>query len=127
MSGMRDFTDLVVRDLLAVGFTGGVVAGIFFTETAAVSFLLGCLWLALNFSLLAWILKMFGGDQRPSGSFIFWLACAKIPASYFLLYWLYAVDYLDTAGLTAGLLVLPVVLVFRGLARSREEQIRGRG
>ena len=123
MNSPGGFTAAAVRDLLVVGVAGGIVAGLVRSEAAAASFLLGCLWLALNFTLLAWILSMFGAANRPAGSFVFWLVCAKIPASYFLLYWLYAVDYLDTAGLTAGLLVLPLVLVYRGLAWAGKSKI----
>ena len=107
--------DLIIRDLIIIGLLGGIIAAVWGGEISGWSFLAACLWLALNFSLLAWLLSGFFSGQRPSCLFIFIVVCAKIPASYFLLYWLYRADYLDALGLTAGILVLPVVLVFRGL------------
>jgi hypothetical protein len=115
--------DLIIRDLVLVGFAGGVIAALIGGEIAGWSFMAACLWLALNFSLLAWLLGGFFGGQRPSCLFIIILVCAKIPASYFLLYWLYRADYLDVLGLTAGILVLPVVLVFRGLTGRPRDQV----
>lgn len=127
MSSWQGTTGLIVRDLAGGGLIGGIAAGSAFGESSGWSFLLGCLWLALNFTLLAWLLSLAGPEKRPAGSFIFWLVCAKIPASYLLLYWLYTADYLNVAGLTAGLLLLPVVLVWRGIAQSREGLNQGEG
>lgn len=124
MSGRLSVTDYIVRDMLLLGVAGGIVAGIWRGETTGWSFLAACLWMALNFGLLSWLLSGFMAGRRPSCLFIFIMACAKIPAAYFLLYWLYRVDYLNALGLTAGLLVFPLVLVYRGLARGRQGKAR---
>jgi hypothetical protein len=114
--------DLVIRDLVLIGLLGALPAGLWRGESTGWSFLAACLWVALNFSLLAWLLNAAFSGRRPSCLFVITLVCAKIPASYFLLYWLYRADYLDALGLTAGILVLPVVLLYRGLAGRPREQ-----
>lgn len=124
MTGRLPVVDRVVLDLLLLGLAGGLIAGIWRGETVGWSLLAGCLWMALNFTLLAWLLGGFMGSGRPSCLFIFVMACAKIPAAYLLLYWLYRADYLDALGLTAGLLVFPLVLVYRGLAQGRQGEDR---
>ena len=118
---------LIVRDLLLVGLMGGFAATWWRGAAGGWSFLLACLWLALNFTLLAWLFESFTGQRRASLLFIFVVACAKIPASYFLLFRLYTADYLDAVGLTAGLLVLPVVLLYRGIPRRTREQVSEEG
>lgn len=115
--------DQIVRDLVLIGLIGGLAGGLWRGETFGWSVLAACLWLALNFSLLAWLLGGVFSGRRPPCLFIIILACAKIPASYFLLYWLYRADYLDAWGLTAGILVLPVVLLVRGLTGRPREQL----
>lgn len=124
MSGPLPIVDRVVRDLVLLGLAGGLVAGLWRGEQVGWSFLAGCLWMALSFILLGWLLGGFLGSSRPSFLFIFILACAKIPAAYLLLYWLYRADYSDALGLTAGLLVFPLVLVYRGLAHGRRGEAR---
>jgi len=91
------------------------------------SFTAGGLWMALNFLLLSWLLEAVIQGKRTSKLFIFAMACAKIPASYFVLYRLYTVGYLDAIGLTAGLVLLPAVLVFRGLSRGSQERAKEEG
>lgn len=122
MNRWQTLSDLVVRDLVIIGLAGGLAGGLWRTETFGWSVLAACLWLALNFSLLAWLLGGYGAENRPPCLFVIIVACAKIPASYFLLYWLYRADYLDAWGLTAGMLVLPVVLLVRGLTGRPREQ-----
>lgn len=112
-----DFTELVVRDLALLAITGGALGWVLFGSRHALSFSCGCLWAALNFGLLSWLIDAAVGEaRRHSQLFIFLLACAKIPASYFVLYWLYSVDYLEPVGLSIGLAALPLALVFRALA-----------
>ncbi|MBN2082056.1 hypothetical protein JW859_07595 [bacterium] len=119
--------DLIVRDLLIIGVAGAPLAWLWRGETGGWSFLAGSIWLALNFTLLAWLLAGFSSGKRPSCLFIIALACAKIPASYFLLFWMYKVDYLDDWCLTAGMLVLPLVLVYQGLASRPQRQVTEEG
>jgi hypothetical protein len=113
MKRLPDTMTLVVHDLLLIGLAGGIAGGWWRGEDVGWSFLAACLWLSLNFT----------GSKRAPALFIFVVACAKIPASYFLLYRLYTADYLDVVGLTAGLLVLPVVLLYRGMPRRAGEQV----
>jgi len=124
---LRRLADLIVRDLLIAGIAGAPLAWIWRGETGAWSFLIACVWLALNFTLLAWLLGGFSDGKRPSCLFIIALACAKIPASYFLLFWMYRVDFLDDWCLTAGILILPLVLVYRGLVSRPSEQVTEEG
>ncbi|MCH7471472.1 hypothetical protein IIA79_00770 [bacterium] len=105
----------MVMDFAVVGVVGGLGLGIWRGEEFGFSFLAACLWLALNFTALTWLLTAYTSPRRPSGLFIFALACAKIPASYLILFWLYRVEYLEVVGLTVGLVMLPMVLLFRGL------------
>jgi hypothetical protein len=116
-----DYPGAVARDLLLFGLAGGTVLELVWRLEGA-SFACGCLWVGSNFLLLSWLLEVIAASRRHSRLFIFLLACAKILASYFVLYWLYQVDYLRPVGLTAGLTALPVVLVWRALAmRARGE------
>jgi hypothetical protein len=65
------------------------------------------------------------GGERGAGIGLL-LACAKIPLSYAILFWLYQVRFLDKQGLTAGVLSLPVILLVRGIAvRRRQEREEG--
>lgn len=115
MIGASDFAPAVVRDFVVLGAAGGAIASVIFGLGYGFSFLAACLWLALNFTALAWLLGALASSERPSRLFILALACAKIPASYLILFWLYRAEYLEPLGLSAGLAVLPVVLLFRGL------------
>lgn len=100
-----------------LGAAGAALGWAAFGTVHGLSFLCGCLWVALNFSLLSWLIEAALSDAHGrSQLFIFLLACAKIPASYFVLYWLYSVEYLEPVGLSIGLAALPVALVFRALA-----------
>ena len=72
--------------------------------------------------MLAWLLGAATGPTRAPRWFVFALACAKIPASYLILFWLFGLDYLDPMGLATGLAMLPAVLLFRGLAVWRESE-----
>ena len=116
-----------VRDFIIIGITGGVLSGGIWGESFGISVLCGCLWLALNFSALAWLLSAISGPRPVSKLFLFILACAKIPASYLLLYGLYAVEYLDKTGLTVGVATLPVVLLFRGLKTQPDSAMQEEG
>ena len=105
----------MIGDQVAVGLVGGALAGIFAGEGAGFSLLAACLWLALNFTALAWLMGALTSGQRFSKLFIFTLACAKIPASYSILYWLFTREYLEPMWLTVGIITFPAVLVFRGI------------
>ena len=107
------------------GVAGGLVFGIARSEAAGVGFLSACLWLALNTVLLARLLEAVTVGKRPGLAWL--LACAKIPLSYLILYWLFQVDYLDAWGLTAGILTLPVVLGWRGSTLWRSHQVSEEG
>ncbi len=110
-----NFTAAVVRDFAVLGAGGGLLGAILFGLGPGCSFLAGCLWLALNFTALSWLLGAVLSGQRHTRWFLLALACAKIPASYLILFWLFRAEYLEPLGLSAGLLALPVVLLFRGL------------
>lgn len=120
MSPATPFTRLVVRDSLVAGAVIAVAMVIFPGEGQAFSFFSGCAWAVLNFVLLAWLVVSLSAPKRVNRLFTFMLACAKIPASYYLLYWLYRAEYLEPVSLTAGIALLPVVLLFRGLQFARE-------
>lgn len=91
-----------------------------------VSYLCACLWLALNTILLSRMLEAVTlGGPRGAGLALL-LACAKIPFSYAILFWLYQAEFLDDWGLTAGVLSLPVVLLARGIAM-RQRQVSEEG
>jgi hypothetical protein len=119
--------DQLTIDLVVLGLAGAVPAAIWWNESAAAGFLCACLWLALNTVLLARLLEAVTlGGERGAGIGLL-LACAKIPVSYAILFWLYQVDFLDKWGLTAGVLSLPVVLLARGIAvRQRHISEEGR-
>jgi hypothetical protein len=120
----RTLPERVVTDFVIVAAAGGVVGAVLLGEGFGFSVAAACLWLALNFSALAWLLAAATSPKRASRLFLFTLACAKIPASYFILYWLYRMEYLEPVGLTIGLSSLPVVILFRGL-RWRPEKKAG--
>ena len=115
MSAGRGFAPAVVRDFIVLGVAGGVLGSVLFGMGIGFSFLAACLWLALNFTALAWLLGAAVSGERHPRWFILALVCAKIPASYLILYWLYRAEYLEPLGLSAGLAALPVVLLFRAL------------
>ena len=119
MEQSRTFGIQVIRDLIVIGLAGGLLAVPVFGLRQGLSFCLGCFWVALNFFLLAWLLSLILSPRRVSRLFILLIACAKIPASYVLLWWFYQIDYLEPVGVTVGLAVLPVVLLYRGLAIAR--------
>ena len=114
-------------DCLVLGVTGGFVlfawralaespaAGL----SAGIAYAVACAWLALNFSALALLLLAITARKKASRWFIFALACAKLPASYLLLFWLYTGGVFAPVYLTAGVASLPAVLVWRGLADAR--------
>jgi hypothetical protein len=112
----------VPRDCLALGFTGAVATGVFAGIAQASAFLIACGWLALNFTALALLLLAVSGEKRPGRLFILFLACVKLPASYLLLFWLYACGVFPVIWLTAGICSLPVVLVIRGIYWARAGQ-----
>jgi hypothetical protein len=113
---MQPFLRAALRDEVLIGAIIGIVLGFTISERFGVSFTIACLWVALNFVLLGWLL---GAATAPGGSgrlFLLLLMCAKIPAAYLLLYWLFSRSYLEAGGLVAGLTTLPVVILYRGLA-----------
>lgn len=110
-----DYVAAVIRDMALLACVGGAIGWAACSSRSGLSFTCGCLWVALNFLLLACLVEVLTGPRRASRLFIFTLACAKIPASYCVLYWLFAVDYLEPVGLSIGLAGLPVALVFRAL------------
>lgn len=106
----------IVSDFAVTGLIGGALCCIPFGLGFGFAFAAGNLWLGLNFALLAWLLGAATGPGRAPRWFIFALACAKIPVSYLILFWLFGLDYLNPMGLASGLAMLPAVLLFRGLA-----------
>ena len=106
---------LIMRDLVFLGLGGGIIVGILAEEPAGFSLAAACLWLALNFAALSWLICALVTPQRVSRLFIFGLACAKIPASYLILYWLCRAEYLAPVWLAVGFASLPVVLLYRGI------------
>ena len=114
-----DFIATAARDMVVWGVAGGLLTWPFFGEGQAFSVTCGLLWMALNFSLLGWLLESLLGRRESSRVFNFSLACAKIPASYFILYWLYSSEYFEPVGLSAGLAALPAVLLVRALISQR--------
>jgi hypothetical protein len=122
----------VPYDFAALATGGGALSALIWGSGIGFSFAAASLWLALNFCLLAWLLGAIATRGRTSRLFIAAVACAKIPLSYLILYWLFRLDYMEPVGLSAGLASLPAVLLFRGLllrgaggpARSRSEEKR---
>ncbi len=125
------FARLAVRDALVACAIIGVAMAVYPGEGQAFSLVAGCIWASLNFYLLALLVVSLAARNRGNRLFIFVLACAKIPASYYLLYWLFRTEYLEPVGLTAGITLLPVVLLFRGLLQARNagtaENVREEG
>lgn len=121
------FATLVVHDLIFIAAVGGVALSLYPGAGFSFSFAAGCLWLALNFSALAWVIGALVSPERPSRLFVFAVVCAKIPASYLILFWMYRADYLEPVGLTVGLSTLPVVIFVRGLWAARIAERTGAG
>ena len=119
----------IVRAILLLGLVMGLVLGLVFGSELGFSLFAGALWGALNFALLSWLLSLLrpanDAASRPPRWFIFVLVCAKIPASYFILFWIFTRDYLSPAGLAAGLTTLPVVLFVYGLHSARRNNEEG--
>jgi len=109
------FVWLVMRDQALLALGGGIIVGIFAGETAGFSLAAAGIWLALNFAALSWLISAVITPQRVSRLFIFGLACAKIPASYLILYWLCRAEYFAPTWLAVGFASLPVVLLYRGI------------
>jgi len=122
-----DFSSRVAIDLVVVSAVGGIITWPWLGAGIGWSFAAGCLWTALNLLLLSWLLEAIVQRAKVSKLFILVMACAKIPASYFVLFRLYTVGYLDVTGLTAGIVILPVTLIFRGLRHGPREQIAEEG
>ena len=104
---------------------GAIVMGFARSEPAGAGFLCACLWLALNTLLLSRLLETITVGKQPGTALL--LACAKLPLSYLILYWLFQVDYLDSLGLTVGILTLPVVLGLRGSTHWRRHHVNEEG
>ena len=118
------FAHRVTRDVVIVAAAGGLVGLVFSGLPLAFSIICGALWMAANFLVLAWLLQLaYSGKQVPR-LFIFPVVCAKLPASYFLLWWLIRADYLEPLGTAIGICILPPVLVFRGLSLFRTYDTR---
>ena len=119
MTAFRDILDPVWRDLAVIGTVGGLILAFSWGESRGVSFLAGCLWMVVNFVILSWMLRLATGKRKPNIKFVLLFICVKIPALYFLLYWLFRSVYLDGVSLAVGLMTLPPVLLFRGIAISK--------
>lgn len=122
---MGRFSRDLIRDFLLAGLLGLVICLPFFGEEVAFSFAAGCCWLGLNTALLSWLMAAIMRREGRDKLFIFILACAKIPAAYLILFWLFTRDFFAPAGLAAGLATLPVVILLQGLhslysAKARE-------
>lgn len=115
MSKRRGLVEQVPYDFAALAAGGGALSAFIWGSGTGFSFAAACLWLALNFCLLAWLLGAIATRGRSPRLFIAAVACAKIPLSYLILYWLFRLDYMEPVGLSAGLASLPAVLLFRGL------------
>ncbi len=113
----------VVRDLALLGLIGGISLSFAWSEAAGSSFLLACLWAASNLALLSLFISSLIAQKSPGKLLVFILVCAKIPASYLILYWLLAADFTDVNGLVAGLVAFPVVLIVRGLLDRPTDQL----
>lgn len=109
------FATKVVRDCLIAAIAISLAMLIYPGQGQAFSLLAGGIWVCINFYLLAMLTASILSGKGQGKLFIFMLACAKIPASYYLLFWLCRVHYMEPVGLTAGISLLPVVLLFRGL------------
>jgi hypothetical protein len=118
----RDCLLLGLAGGLGLGVVAGAVQGASAGLLAGLAFGLACAWWALNFSALALLLLATTATERPNRWFIFALACAKLPLSYLLLFWLFTGGVFEPVYLAAGIASLPAVLVVRGLASARERQ-----
>jgi hypothetical protein len=114
-----------VIDFAVVGAVGCLAFGLARSGAAGAGFLCACFWVALNTLLLAGMLESITLGRNPLVPLL--LSCAKIPLSYLILFWLYRVEYLDSIGLTAGILTLPVVLGWRGSTVWRRHQVNEEG
>ena len=119
MNSLSGLTRKLALDFALLGIAGGVALGLWRGPSFGAAFALSCLWLGLNVVLLALLIAELSTPKRRRGLLAFSLACAKLPAAYLLLFWLFTREYLDTMGLVAGLTTLPVVVVLRGLAELR--------
>lgn len=125
MDNLPRFARLLIRDFVLLGLAGGLILALWRDVSWGVSFAAACLWLGLNTAILSWLLGAMMAPGRPKRLFVFMVACAKIPAAYLLLYWLFSRDFLEPIGLAAGVATLPVVILAQGLlslysSRSRE-------
>ena len=108
------------RDIGLLGLGGALVALAAADEALAFSLLCGALWAAANLLALSWLLYLVVQGKRSRRLFIFPIACAKLPASYFLLWWLIRVDYTEPLGVAIGICLMPPVLLARGLYLFRQ-------
>lgn len=109
------FSRLLIRDYILLGLAGGLVLGLWRGEGWGAGFAAACFWLGLNTAILTWLLGALLAPGKPQRLFVFLIACAKIPAAYLLLFWLFSRDFLEPIGLAAGVATLPVVILAQGL------------
>lgn len=124
MNQTVEFTLQVARDTAFAGLAAGIIALVFTSEGLALSVVCGSFWMATNFLALGLLLILVLTGKQVPRLFIFPVACAKLPASYFLLWWLIRADYLEPLGVAIGICLMPPVLVVRGLALFRQYDTR---
>ena len=115
-----EFALIVAGDTALAGIAAGLITLVFSSEGLALSVLCGAVWMATNFLALGWLLILALSRKQGPRLFIFPVACAKLPASYFLLWCLIRADYIEPLGVAIGICLLPPVLVVRGLYLFRQ-------
>lgn len=121
MEKPKEFVRHVVLDMSVLALISGVVGWLAVDWQSGISVAIGCIWVATNFLLLSWLIGMVVALKQAPKLFIFLVACAKLPASYFLLWWLYQITHFEPLGITIGICLLPPVLLARGLISIKGE------
>jgi len=81
----------------------------------ALSYLVGSVWMMLNFAALAYLLSLLTAHKVRLRLFIFVVVYAKIAAIYVVLYLLFRTNWFDHLGLVAGISTLLMVVLFKAL------------
>ena len=115
MDSINSFLRNALRDGVLAGLSAALIALPLFGEAQAFYVLAGALFMALNLTLLGWLIAAATVPQGSGKGMIILLECAKLPLAYFLLYWLISREYAEPIGLVAGLTVALFATVFRGL------------
>jgi len=98
--------------------TAALAAWAYFGSWWALSYLIGSLWMTLNFLALALLLSFILARRYGGRLFILLLMCAKIAVLYIALYWVFQLQRLDHGGLVAGITTLLVVILLKAVGQA---------